>query len=207
MDADSMHECGGNVYDKYASRHPIERRLVRGFLRELYRFVDKSRARSAHEVGCGEGELSLMLAARGLQIRGSDVSAAVIDEARRRALDVGLEVPFEVRSIHELALDADSAELIICCEVMEHLDDPSAGLEMIARLADPWAIVSVPREPLWRALNMARLKYVGALGNTPGHLQHWSRRGFLRFLERRLDVVATSSPIPWTMALCRARAR
>jgi len=76
---------------------------------------------------------------------------------------------------------------------------------VLAGLATPWAIVSVPREPLWRALNLARLKYVGALGNTAGHLNHWSRRSFVDFLERRFDVVEVRSPIPWTMALCRAR--
>jgi hypothetical protein len=87
---------------------------------------------------------------------------------------------------------------------MEHLDDPEAALEIVARLASPWAIVSVPREPLWRVLNLGRLKYVRALGNTPGHLQHWSRRSFLEFLEPRLKVVAVRSPVPWTMALCRS---
>src|SRR5260370_338538 len=58
----------------------------------------------------------------------------------------------------------DAAELIVCCEVMEHLPDPDAALSVVASLASPWAIVSVPREPLWRALNIARLKYLGALG-------------------------------------------
>jgi hypothetical protein len=76
---------------------------------------------------------------------------------------------------------------------------------VLAALADPWLIVSVPREPLWRALNLARLRYVRALGNTPGHLSHWSRGGFLRLLESRLAVVEARSPLPWTMALCRAR--
>ena len=87
---------------------------------------------------------------------------------------------------------------------MEHLDDPEAALDTVAALASPWAIISVPREPLWRALNLARLKYVGGLGNTPGHLHHWSRRGFARFLERRLEIVELHAPLPWTMALCRA---
>jgi hypothetical protein len=53
-------------------------------------------------------------------------------------------------------------------------------------------------------LNLGRLKYVRDLGNTPGHLQHWSRRAFLGFLEARLEVVAVRSPVPWTMALCRS---
>jgi hypothetical protein len=52
---------------------------------------------------------------------------------------------------------------------------------------------------------MARLKYVQELGNTPGHLNHWSRRTFVRFLGRGLDVVEVRAPLPWTMALCRAR--
>ena len=45
---------------------------------------------------------------------------------------------------------------------------------------------------------------VGALGNTPGRLHHWSRPGFARFVERRLEIVELHSPLPWTMALCRA---
>jgi len=63
----------------------------------------------------------------------------------------------------------------------------------------------VPREPIWRILNIARGKYIGDLGNTPGHVNHWSRRGFIDLLSRRFDVVEVRSPLPWTMALCRVR--
>jgi 2-polyprenyl-3-methyl-5-hydroxy-6-metoxy-1,4-benzoquinol methylase len=198
-------EGGGNVYDKYSSLHPIERRLVSGFLAQLERLVEQTGAREAHEVGCGEGELALRLAARGLRVRGTDAFAEVIGEARRRAAAVGAEVDYETRPVQELDADRDAAELVLCCEVLEHLEDPDAALETLAGLAQPWLIVSVPREPLWRILNLSRLKYVRALGNTPGHLNHWSRGGFLRFLETRLEVVEVRNPLPWTMALCRAR--
>jgi 2-polyprenyl-3-methyl-5-hydroxy-6-metoxy-1,4-benzoquinol methylase len=128
----------------------------------------------------------------------------VIAEADRRARAAGVELELKAARVEELEPPDDAAELIVCCEVMEHLDDPVAALETVARLASPWAIISVPREPLWRFLNLARLKYVGELGNTPGHLHHWTRRGFARFLEHRLEVVELESPLPWTMALCRA---
>jgi len=157
-------------------------------------------------VGCGEGELAQRLAARGLRTRGTDFSADVIAEATRRAEAAGIEAEFRTVPIEELDPAEDAAELVVCCEVLEHLPDPEAGLGMVARLARPWAIVSVPREPLWRALNVARGKYLGDLGNTPGHLNHWSRRGFLRFLGRHLEVVEVRSPLPWTMALCRSSA-
>ena len=176
-----------------------------GFIRELLELADRTGAADAHEVGCGEGELARRLAQRGLNVRGSDASGEVIEEARSRAKAAGVRVEFRVAPVEELEPAQDAAELIVCCEVMEHLADADAALAVLAGLATPWAIVSVPREPLWRALNLARLKYVDALGNTPGHLSHWSRRSFVDFLERRFDVVEVRLPIPWTMALCRTR--
>jgi hypothetical protein len=64
-------------------------------------------------------------------------------------------------------------------------------------------LVSVPREPLWRVLNVARGAYLRELGNTPGHVNHWSRHGFVRLLERHGEVVEARSPFPWTMVLVR----
>ncbi|WP_207642472.1 hypothetical protein, partial [Desulfosporosinus sp. I2] len=66
-------------------------------------------------------------------------------------------------------------------------------------------ILSVPREPLWRILNLARGKYIPDLGNTPGHIQHWSKKSFLRLVNRYFDVLEVKSPLPWTMVLCRIR--
>ncbi len=167
--------------------------------------VELSGAADAHEVGCGEGELSRLMAREGLRVRGSDAFAEVIAEARARAAAEGLEIEFEAKPVQTLDPAADSAELVVCCEVLEHLEDPEAALATLASLARPWLIASVPREPLWRALNMARGKYLGQRGNTPGHLNHWSKGGFARFLESRFEVEMLRSPTPWTMALCRAK--
>ena len=196
-------ERGGNVYDKYGTSNPISRRLVAGFMSDLDELVDRTGAREAHEVGCGEGELSIRLARRGIRVRGTDAFPQVLEEARRRATAAKVEVDFETAPVEELGPDQDAAELVVCCEVLEHLEDPAGALEVLAGLARPWLIASVPREPLWRALNLARLSYVGALGNTPGHLSHWSKRRFERFLGERFEVVDLRSPVPWTMALCR----
>jgi SAM-dependent methyltransferase len=195
----------GNVYDKYSTPNPIERRLVDGFLAQLDELVERTGAREVHEVGCGEGELTVRLARNGLRMRGTDAFPDVIDEARDRARAEALEIDFETVPVEELDPDRHAAELIVCCEVLEHLDDAERALEVLAGLARPWLIASVPREPLWRVLNMARLKYWGDLGNTPGHLGHWSKRGFLELLEPAFEVVEVASPLPWTMALCRVR--
>jgi 2-polyprenyl-3-methyl-5-hydroxy-6-metoxy-1,4-benzoquinol methylase len=198
-------EAGGNVYDKYGTSNPVARRLMAGFMRQLDELVDRTGATEAHEVGCGEGELAIRLARRGIHMRGTDAFPQVLDEARRRAAAAGVEIDFEATPVEQLEPARHCAELIVCCEVLEHLEDPERALEVLAGLARPWLIASVPREPLWRALNLARLSYVGDLGNTPGHLNHWSKREFVRFLTRRFEVVTVQIPLPWTMALCRVQ--
>ena len=194
----------GNYYDKYRTRNPIARWLMQGFLSGFDRLSNSIPPGPVLEVGCGAGELSMRLAARGHRVRGCDVSADVIDEARGRARSARLAVEFWQCDIQDLT-EQDAAPLVICCEVLEHLLDPQAGLERLALLARPWLIVSVPREPLWRAMNMARGKYLGQLGNTPGHLNHWGRGAFLSQLGERFDIVETASPVPWTMALCKVK--
>lgn len=196
----------GNFYDKYATRNPIERRMVNGFLDAVLELSGRTGAVEAHEVGCGEGELSIRLAGRGIRIRGSDLSEEVVAEARERAAAAGASIEFRAASLEQLEPERDAAELIVCCEVLEHVPDPRRAVEILAGLARPWLLASVPREPLWRALNMARGKYWRDLGNTPGHVNHFSRRAFHALLAERFEIVEARSPLPWSMALCRVRA-
>ena len=201
----------GNAYDKYGSTNPIVRRLMAGFHAALDTFVARAQPRTIHEVGCGEGYWVLEWRARGLDARGSDFSTQVIDIARRNAAShttaqhsADPDV-FTAKSIYAMQAPADSADLIVCCEVLEHVEDPDAALAALARIATGWVIVSVPREPIWRALNLVRGKYVRELGNTPGHIQHWSRREFRALVGRHFDVVDERTPLPWTMLLCRVK--
>jgi 2-polyprenyl-3-methyl-5-hydroxy-6-metoxy-1,4-benzoquinol methylase len=197
----------GNVYPKYTTRNPLARLLVANFQASLRALVRRSGARQVHEVGCGEGFLARRLASDGYQVRGSDLSAATIAEARRHSAGITPPIAFQVADLYRLDPDQDAAPLIVCCEVLEHLPDPERALDVLGRLARPHLIASVPREPLWRILNVARGRYWSELGNTPGHLQHWSRTTFIALLQRRFEVIEVRNPLPWTMALCRARAR
>jgi SAM-dependent methyltransferase len=197
----------GNLFDKYGSRNPIVRKLMSGFATALESLVAKTGARSIHEVGCGEGYWTLHWARKGFAVRGSDFSSQVIDVARANGARAASGAEFRVASVYDLAAPQDSAPLVICCEVLEHLEEPRRAVERLSEIAAPWLIVSVPREPLWRAMNMARGRYWSDLGNTPGHLQHWSRPALLRLLADYVEPVEVRSPLPWTMVLCRRRDR
>ncbi len=161
--------------------------------------------KSVHEVGCGEGYLSPVIAKYAETYRGSDLSPRLIEKATKRAEYLRLDCTYQVKSIYELSPDLDSAECIICCEVLEHLEQPESALKAINSLTFKYAIFSVPREPIWCSLNIMRGKYLGKLGNTPGHIQHWSERAFTAMLAKHFEIVKVKSPLPWTMVLVKKR--
>lgn len=205
LPADPTDLIGGNVYPKYTTRNPLARLLVENFSRALDQLVAQSGAQDIHEIGCGEGFLSERLARQGLRVRGCDLAAPAIEEARARAQALGLAIPFRRADLYALSPEVDAAELVVCCEVLEHVPHPDRALGILAALARPWLIVSVPREPLWRLLNMARGRYLRDFGNTPGHLQNWTTRAFRKLVGRHAEIVEEKRPLPWTMLLCRAR--
>ncbi|NDL64127.1 class I SAM-dependent methyltransferase [Acerihabitans arboris] len=196
----------GNAYDKYGSRNPAVKWMMQRFESALSDFVSQVMPQSIHEIGCGEGYWVLRWNEQGLAARGCDFSQQVIEIARENAL--ARELPptlFEIRSIYDLNSKRDGADLVVCCEVLEHLENPEAGLEALQRVECGHLILSVPREPLWRSLNLARGKYIADWGNTPGHLQHWSKKSFIRLVSKYFAVVDQKNPLPWTMLLCRPR--
>ena len=194
----------GNFYDKYASKNPIERALMNGFLRAVTGLYDRVAPATVLEVGCGEGRL-----AQHLVTRGRRPQRFVACDLELSAIAEGIDPVIELRaaSIYELPFADASFDLVVCCEVLEHLDDPERGLGELARVARRGAIVSTPREPLWRAMNMMRGRYVTDLGNTPGHVQHFGRRGLERLVDCAFRVVACRAPIPWTVLLGESRRR
>jgi SAM-dependent methyltransferase len=193
----------GNTYDKYGTKNPISRILVRGFFRSLDRLVARSGKERILEIGCGEGHLAVHLAQQGKQVSASDISRSTVDKARALSAARNVEVEFFIANIYDLDAEAHRCDLVVCCEVLEHLEDPERALRILLEMANPYLLVSVPREPIWRLLNFCRLRYLPDLGNTPGHIQHWSQRSFLDFIRQSAEIVQVDSPFPWTMVLAR----
>jgi SAM-dependent methyltransferase len=193
----------GNTYDKYGSTNPVVRRLMAGFERTLDELFVTASPASVLDVGCGEGVLTEQWADRlnpgrvvGIDL--DDPKLAAEWPTRRRS-----NLEFRTMAVEELEFGDNEFELVAATEVLEHVVEPDRALAEMARVASRWLLVSVPHEPLWRGLNMARGAYLKDLGNTPGHLNHWTRRGFVSLLGRYGQVVETRSPFPWTMLLVR----
>ena len=192
----------GNTYDKYGSTNPVVRRLMTRFEQDMFELLDRAAPASILDVGCGEGVLTEQWADR----TPGRVVGIDLDDPKLRAEWDQRERPnleFHTGDGHTLPYGPGEFEAATAMEVLEHVPDPAAVLGEMARVASRWVLVSVPREPLWRGLNMARGAYLRDLGNTPGHLNHWSKRSFASLVGVYGEIVELRSPPPWTMALLR----
>lgn len=195
----------GNTYDKYGSANPVVRRLMSTFERTLGELWTRAAPESVLDVGCGEGVLTHRWATAlgDGRVVGIDLDDPALHEEWAARQAPNLE--YRVMKAERLPFADGEFDLAAAIEVLEHVPDPEHTVAEMARVARRWLLVSVPREPLWRALNLARGAYVRDLGNTPGHVNHWSKRSFVELLGRHGDVVEARSPFPWTMLLVRLR--
>ncbi len=193
----------GNTYDKYGSTNPVVRRLMAGFERNLDELFELAAPSSLLDVGCGEGVLVHSWAQRlgSARVVGIDLEEESIQAGWSERRAPNLE--YRVMEAENLPFADGEFDLASAIEVLEHVPDPEHTVSEMARCAKRHLLVSVPHEPLWRMLNMARGAYWKDLGNTPGHLNHWSRRSFQALLSRHGEVVEVRSPFPWTMLLVR----
>jgi SAM-dependent methyltransferase len=196
----------GNTYDKYGSTNPVVRRLMARFEGTLDELFAQADPQSLLDVGCGEGVLTHQWAQRlgdERRVVGIDLDDPALHAEWAKRTAPNLE--YRVMKAENLPFADGEFDAATAIEVLEHVPDAEHTVAEMARVAKRWLLVSVPREPLWRGLNMARGAYWKDLGNTPGHVNHWSKRSFVALLSRHGDVVQARSPFPWTMLLVRLR--
>jgi 2-polyprenyl-3-methyl-5-hydroxy-6-metoxy-1,4-benzoquinol methylase len=191
----------GNTTLKYTAKNPAIRFLTERWVANLERMIEQVAADSSGEpkrvleVGCGEGVIADKLHRR----FGAEVVALDLPDAGLRSWWQNYPGPGYLHAdAHHLPFEDDQFDLVVSVEVLEHLSDPVRGLREMARVSRQHMIFSVPREPIFRSCNLISGRYVSDLGNTPGHLNHWSKRSFTKFVGTVGDVRGVTAPFPWT---------
>jgi len=201
----------GNYEDKYNTNNPISKFLVSKFLESFKKFLEiikkESYPTKIVEIGCGEGELLKIINHYfpKSKLYACDLSPREIKKAKKNCQK--LNIDFSVQNAEKLLKYQDKEfDLVICCEALEHLKNPSKGLSEIKRITRENVIVSVPIEPLWRILNISRGKYLKNLGNTPGHLNHWSIFSFQKLLKiNGFKIKKGKMVFPWQIYLIKRK--
>lgn len=186
----------------------IGARLLDGYFSSVDRLAQAANLKKgskAIEIGCGEGFSTQRINGflpSGVELMASEYVKSLLPHAREK--NPGVKVIEE--SVYELKHKDETFDMVFLLEVLEHLDYPDQALAEIRRTIKPggYLILGVPREPLWRFLNMLRGKYLKDFGNTVGHLNHWSARGLEKYISQHFGpVVKRENPLPWTLVLAR----
>ncbi|TDD75986.1 class I SAM-dependent methyltransferase [Flavobacterium caseinilyticum] len=188
-----------NFSGKYEDTNFISKFLVKNYFKSVEKLLNKiTTINSAHEIGCGEGRSTMKLNKLITNLTASEYVENLLPLAQKNNPNLTI---FQ-ESIYELNYENNRIDLVFLLEVLEHLDYPELALAELKRVSKKYLILGVPREPLWRFLNMCRFKYLKDFGNTPGHLNHWSKKSIIKLIEKEYGrVVAIESPLPWTIIL------
>ena len=200
----------GNI-SKYQSGNPLKRYLVKRFDERLMQLLAELDSRiqintrggqiRLLDAGCGEGFLSKQIKEHfpGWKVIGLDGAEEAIDLAR----DFHKGIDFKVGSIYKLPFKDKSFDIVVCSEVLEHLDRPYDALRELKRVTDGALLLTVPHEPWFRLGNLVAFHNVATLGNPIDHVNHWGFNAFKEFTGEILQGFSCRcmKSFPWSICL------
>lgn len=185
---------------KHTSKNPVRRYFLYNFHTDLIALCRKIRPYSILDVGCGEGFTlnTLQILKIGKKLEGIDYS--------REAVKIGnIQFPklnLKVGDIYKTQFKENAFDLVICTEVLEHLDKPQIALKELFRISKKYIIISVPNEPLYMLSRFFSGINMLKLGDHPEHINHWTASSFQKFIiKNKGKIKILKLPFPWTLVL------
>jgi ubiquinone biosynthesis O-methyltransferase len=95
------------------------------------------RGEAVLDLGCGGGFMAEALSKRGAKVTGIDPSEAAIAAARRHADAHDLEIDYHVARGESLPFTNDAFDIVVCVDVLEHVEDLERVLFEVRRVLRP----------------------------------------------------------------------
>jgi ubiquinone/menaquinone biosynthesis C-methylase UbiE len=188
---------------KHTHQNPIQKFLIERFFTSFIEEIRLAAPKSILDVGCGEGFTLERLRKQkiGEKLEGVDFLKTAIEIGRK----LHPKVTLKEGTIYALPYKANSFDLVICSEVLEHLEHPDKALEELHRVTKKYVALSVPNEPTFMVSNFLRGKNWSRWGNDIEHINHWSTRKFSKFVSKEFDLVTVDRSFPWTIIIAKKR--
>lgn len=181
----------------------MQRYLIDRFNLRLIEFIRAcGDVRTIFDVGCGEGFSLSLIQKSGIRAKLSGVDAS------RKSLALGKKefphLDLAYGDIYNLQAKNNAYDVVLCTEVLEHLENPQKALGELKRVSRKYVIISVPHEPWFMFVNFLRGKYLSRWGNHPEHINHWTKRGIVQMLSAQgFTILRVANPFAWTIVLAQ----
>ena len=174
--------------------------------------ISNGNINNVFDVGCATGDVVHKIAKERKDIKfiAIDIMDEAINEAQKNNTLSNLSFKL-LDFIHdEIKYTPD---LITCFQTLEHIEDKYLQyfFDKMFTHSKQAVIFSVPREPFWCIANIIRFKYWTRLGNTPHHIQHWSRNNFINIVSKtakniwgnNIEIYVESPLMLWSIILVK----
>lgn len=195
----------GNI-DKYRTNNKLKRAVIEKFDRKIIYLIstinEKEELSSLLDAGCGEGIVANMISENfpKLKVTGIDGAKEAVEYANSQYPNITVLKD----NLYDLSFEDSSFDIVICSEVLEHLEEYPIAINELLRVAKSKIIVTVPNEPWFCLGNLASLHNVSRLGNPIDHVNHWTHCGFKKMLNKQLKGVRDIQfykSFPWQIAV------
>jgi 2-polyprenyl-6-hydroxyphenyl methylase / 3-demethylubiquinone-9 3-methyltransferase len=107
-----------------------------GYVKKIIELIIKTEPGkiSVLEVGCGGGILTEEIAKRGFITSGIDPSESSLNTAIEHAKMNNLSIKYKIGSGENLPIESNSFDVVLCCDVLEHVHDLPKVISEIARV-------------------------------------------------------------------------
>lgn len=187
---------------KHTTKNPAGRFFLNNFLKTVVKTIRPLHIDSILDVGCGEGfTLDRLYKEKiGKTYEGIEYDEAAVEHAKK----MNSKVIIKQGDIYKLPYKNDSFDLVVCTEVLEHLENPKKAYRELLRVSRKYVLISVPNEPFFTIQRIGRLQNVRHLGAHPEHIQHWTISSFTKFVKiRGVKLITRKLPVPWTMVVIK----
>jgi len=172
---------------------------------ERYKIVKEHCRGRLLDIGCGEGFVTIEVAKKiKAKIVGIDKEKDAIKFAISNNKLENME--YSTGDIFKLDYFKDNSfDLVMSLEVLEHLENYEKAIEIMSKLSKKYLLLSVPNEPWFRMANVLRLKYLKRFGNTPGHVNNWTRKEFRALCMKYGKIIKFKTSGVWNIVLLKIR--
>jgi SAM-dependent methyltransferase len=167
-----------NNLRKWEYSNVVYQRVLSRYLDRMAQHVRTLNPSTVLDAGCGEGYVYRGLQSRGVRAAWEGVDAS--DGAVRFASARNPECRWSVGDLRAMSQRSQSAELVLCSQVLEHIPQPERVRDELARVAARWLLISVPLEPVFRSI--CAVTVATGIGQDPGHVNFWTPGAFRNFL-------------------------